>query len=861
MKKSILIIMAVILGAGTAFAGPVDQNTAKSVGQKFVMANFKAAGNATIEHVYTFTDDSGAASVYVYNVGENGFVMVSADDNFRPIVGFSDEDVFDVDNMSPEMLYYLDVVVQGRNLLKNRTVNNKVVLEWQRVQDNGRLLSYNGGRGVDYLVQSKWNQSPAPYNSMCPADPLGDGGHVYVGCVATAMSQLMKYWNYPTQGNDSHSYMCYPNPAAGYAGHLEYGTLTANFGQTTYDWANMLNSYSTGYSTEEGDAVATLCYHCGVSVDMMYGNNNDGGSGAYSQDVPYSISHYFLYSTAATVRNYSNLNTWEDMLKEQFDLGWPVYYSGSSSEGGHAFICDGYNDNDYFHFNWGWGGSGNGWFIPNEIDYNTGMAAIINFVPADVYNNTAQAPTNMTVTKTSDVAQEAIINWTNPTKTLNNQNLTTIDQVVVERQGEVIYVAENATPGAAMSFLDSDVPCYSTFEYRVYTVINGARGKYVSASESFGPTCEWKIVATSSNMAGWKGGKIIAYDGAGREITSFTMTNSNPVTASIDLTIGKVQFAWEAGTDNVVLSFKIKDTSGAVVYEFTQGNSSSLDEGVFYVGNNSCGNAAPTNIPGDLNAVVDGDNIILTWTETGKDAYGYNIYRDGTLCYLAHTNEFIDEAPSIGGHCYQVCALSDGGESEPSNEACATFGEGCDAGSDLWFEMQANGKPIINWVAPETEGLSGFYVYRKMNENGEYTQIKAIAPNKTEYKETKTLEDGNWYYYKVVAAYTDIDCISAPFKAKYGDEYFVKIYYSVTGVGETASQVSLYPNPTKDSFTIEGENLQQVMVYNTVGQLVYTRNCEGNNAVINLGNVETGMYLVKVLTANGDYVKKISVVK
>lgn len=863
MKKTVLLIMAVVFALGTVFAGPVDVNTAKTVGQKFAQTTLGIYSN-DIDLVYAVTTNRGDVGMFVFNVGNEGFVIVSADDNFRPVVGYSDEGTFDASNVSPEMLFYMEAIANGRSQAKQ--AEDRAAEEWESVMKYGRPLSFNNGRGVPYLVQTKWNQNPAPYNSMCPADPNspGSGYHAYVGCVATAMAQLMKYWNYPTQGQGSNSYTCTANPLAGYAGHPEYGVQSANFGATTYDWANMLNSYSAGnYTPEQGDAVATISYHCGVAVNMMYGGDEDDGSGAYTDDVPAAIKNHFLYANAATIVNYSNnLTYWKNLLKDQFDLGWPVYYAGSSSQGGHAFICDGYNDADYFHFNWGWGGSSNNYFIITNIDYSNSMRIIINFVPSAVYANTAQAPTNVTAVKTNDVAQEATISWTNPSKTMSNANITSIDQIVVERNGVVIATLENAAPGAAMSYVDHEVPCYSTFEYKVYAVIGGAKGKAASASESFGPTCQWKIIATSSNMNGWKGGSIVAYDGAGQEIDAFTMTNSTPVTYNMDITLGKVSFVWKPGSENVSLTIKIKDASGTIVYQY-DGNTNDIPSGALYESNNGCGNAAPTTAPGELFAAQDGDNIILTWSGAKTD-YGFNIYRDGYLFELTQTTEFIDETASLGGHCYQVCYLTDGGESPLSNEACANAGEGCESGSDLWYEIQANGKPIISWEAPENVAgvQGGYYVYRKTNEDGEYERVKLLSFNKTEYKDTKPMEDGNWYYYKVVCYYQSIDCYSAPIKNKYGNEFFVKVFYSIDAVNESAmGDVNLYPNPTKDSFTIEAENIQNVMVYNTVGQLVYNQTCEGNSAVINLGNVETGIYMVKVVTADGENVQKVSVIR
>ena len=197
MKKSLMSVFALILGVGMAQANPVSVSQAKYVGQQFVQANFEQSRQVSdLNLVYTGSTSKGAASYYVFNVGNEGFVIVSADDSYRPVVGYSDEGAFEVDNMSPELAYYLNAIAEGRSA-GNNVMDPKVKAEWESVMNTGRLLSYNNGRSVDFLVQTRWNQNPAPYNSMCPADPLGPGGHDYTGCVATAMSQLMKYWNYP----------------------------------------------------------------------------------------------------------------------------------------------------------------------------------------------------------------------------------------------------------------------------------------------------------------------------------------------------------------------------------------------------------------------------------------------------------------------------------------------------------------------------------------------------------------------------------------------------------------------------------------------------------------------------------------
>ena len=850
MKKLLTLVIAVILGFGTMFANPVDVNTAKSLGQKFVQANFEKTMRADLELYYTVTSDNGQPCVYVFNMGNEGFVMVAASDNVCPILAYSENGPFDASNPYNGAMYMLETYKNSISyaIEKNIEATPKIAGQWESLRNCGRL-SNNRGRTVGPLVQTKWNQN-SPYNLYAPAASGGPGGRCYAGCVATAMSQVMKYWDHPAQGTGSHSYYC---PG--------YGQQSANFGATTYHWELMPRSLSSA-SQEQIEAVATLMYHCGVAVNMGFAPD---GSGAFSQDVPGAMAQYFDYNYCVQKQRSSySLANWVAMLKAEFDLGRPVYYSGHSSEGGHAFVADGYNEDDFISFNFGWSGSDDNWYQVDAIDYSSSAAAIFNYVPSAVYENTVQAPTNVTATKTSDMAQEATITWTNPTKTMNNQTVSSYDQIVVARDGKVIYSVDNPTPGASMSFVDNNVPCYSTFEYRVYAVKAGVNGEAGVASESFGPTCEWKIIGTTTNMGGWKSGYLVAYDGAGREIDRFTMTSSNPTTYNMNVTLGRVSFAWKQGSDNVALTFKIKDAAGTVVYQY-EGNSNDVPEGVLYSGNNGCGNAAPAATTGEVFATKDGNNIIVTWNGSAKSNYGFNVYRDGLLCDLAHENQFIDEAPSIGGHCYQVCVLGDGGESEMSNEACASAGEGCEPGKNLWYYSQTNGKPVITWEHPDnTEGLSAYFIYRKTNEDGEYERIKLVQASKTEYKENKALEVGNWYFYKVEAYYQDIDCYAAPIKSMYNNEYFVKVYFDPDhlDVDENMTQnVEVYPNPAKDVLTVKAENISNIVVYNSIGQKVLDQTVDANETTVNTSDFEAGIYMVRIVANGNEISRKISVVK
>ena len=409
MKKHLLSLLALALGIGMVHANPVDLNQAKYVGQQFVQTNFEQSReNSELTLVYTGTSYRGEACFYVFNVGDKGYVMVSADDYFRPILGYSKDGLFPVDNMPDGLRYRLNAIIDGRTG-RSGNATPQVAAEWELVTNTGRLISRNGGKASTFLMQTKWDQN-SPYNLYCPQASNGPGGRCYAGCVATAMSQIMNYWNHPLQGTGSVTYN-----SGGSQGYPYYPGLTANFGETTYDWENMPVSLGNSSPQVQKEAVATLMYHCGVAVHMNYAPD---GSGANSESVPPAISSYFSYTNQAVRRdrNSYSYTDWYNMLKEHIDMGWPVYYSGcdaGSPVGCHAFVCDGYDDAGLMHWNFGWSGSGDNFIDFDEIEYSASYdGAIFNFVPVEVYNGTSQAPTNFTVTPAANNELKATLTWT-----------------------------------------------------------------------------------------------------------------------------------------------------------------------------------------------------------------------------------------------------------------------------------------------------------------------------------------------------------------------------------------------------------------------------------------------------------------
>jgi len=356
MKK--IFILLVFLCSVPAFAGIVPPEIAALVAKNFYaeranLRDLQSYQDLRAELAETVTWNESLPVYYVYSINRGGFVLVSATDLCIPVLGFSFEGSFDknLSNVASWMTFYEN---QIRYQLENESSSiTDISGEWDRLRVTDPLLlnDFNGITSVAPLLVSKWNQDKY-YNGHCPEDPSGPDGRCYAGCVATAMGQLMYYYRFPEQGTGSYSYTL-----------PEYGTLSADFGNTTYDWNGMPSELNA-----PSDAIAELLYHLGVSVDMDYGPD---GSGMWNHKAAYSLKTYFRYGpeTQYYFRDSTNL-AWDSILVANLDQRKPLYYAGWAgvqSNSGHAFVCDGYQPGGYYHFNWGWGGQSDGYFMINNL--------------------------------------------------------------------------------------------------------------------------------------------------------------------------------------------------------------------------------------------------------------------------------------------------------------------------------------------------------------------------------------------------------------------------------------------------------------------------------------------------------------
>lgn len=381
MKKLTITIALTTLLSLSVFAHPVDVKTAQKVATTLLNNN-----GAKSTQLTDLSKAAGFANLYIFTA-EQGFVVMSADDCVKPILGYSFENTFVADDMPDNVRGWL----QGYSDEIQFAIDNQMRASAETAKQWKDLMDGNTKAGeatpiVGELVQTTWNQS-TPFNNLCPT--LNNRKTV-TGCVATAMAQVMKFWNHPTMGTGSHSYS------------WNSQTLSADFGSTTYDWDNMKNSYnSSDYSNDEAEAVAKLMYHCGVSLEMKYDysqqNTSHQGSSASTYNVMSALQTYFGYAPFMQYKTKDDYGDelWIAMLKKELNDGRPMQYRGSDAggQGGHSFVCDGYDSDDNFHFNWGWGGFCDGYYSLDDMEpgeggigagngvYTVGQSAIFGIEP------------------------------------------------------------------------------------------------------------------------------------------------------------------------------------------------------------------------------------------------------------------------------------------------------------------------------------------------------------------------------------------------------------------------------------------------------------------------------------------------
>ena len=322
------------------------------------------AGQMELTLVSTEYSAEGMPVTYRFNVGNNGFMIVSATDLANPVLAYSLESNFQ--NGTGADLYTERYAKELSYLVSNPSAALESRNSWSHyLASDFRAYSAKGNPCVEPLVTTRWDQS-LYYNTACPNNPqntYNEDSHTPVGCVALTMANILYYYRYPEHGYGIVSYI----PREYNDDHeliYTYPRQTVNYSQATYNYDAITNQL-TKYDGE----LAKLLHHCGVSVRMGYGWDGSGSQSQYALD---ALMNNYLFSDGGQFRSVNDVSAteWVEMAKNELDHHRPLFFSGqSASAGGHAWIVDGYttvNNATYFHVNWGWSGASNGYYLINN---------------------------------------------------------------------------------------------------------------------------------------------------------------------------------------------------------------------------------------------------------------------------------------------------------------------------------------------------------------------------------------------------------------------------------------------------------------------------------------------------------------
>lgn len=327
--------ISIILACQCLMAFPLDYATALRIASNYV----DLPGNAKVR-TRSNSVNMEAEDYYIFNdrVKGNGFVIISGKDGISPVLGYSDKGFVNESNLPAPLKYFLShvpTICQGIRKEPRTSAPAQPV--------------------VEPLVKTQWYQL-RPYNTKTP------GPAFFTGCVATAMAQVMNYHKWPERGHGSVSYTSY-SPSDGNKAD-PVGELSYDLSQSVYDWDNMLPTYQNdNWNDAQVDAVSTLMRDCGYAAHMQYSTTE---SSSFDHDAATALVQNFGYDVKA-YPHYGEYNSesWLALMKSEFDNGYPVIMFGQTKMyggGGHCFIADGYDSNDYIHINWGWNGEGDGYY-------------------------------------------------------------------------------------------------------------------------------------------------------------------------------------------------------------------------------------------------------------------------------------------------------------------------------------------------------------------------------------------------------------------------------------------------------------------------------------------------------------------
>ena len=856
MKKYVFVLSLLIFFCSFdhLFSEQVDEILARRVATTFMsrLTKNNSAVNLTLSNTVSSRGREAAILsdiknyYYIFNLDNSGYVIVSADDNVTPILAYSTEQSFPINNIPENVSKWLEgYKSQIRYAIHKLTQTEKIKSEWQALLIENKInnpIETIGIKSVDPLVKTKWNQSPY-YNDLCP-----DGS--VTGCVATAMAQLMKYWNYPKVGNGFYSY-----------NHDSYGRLSANFGSTTYNWSGMPNKVvSSNYE------VARLMYHCGVSVDMNYGKESSGAAGAVI--VAPALIKYFGYSQSLAVQNREDFSTieWLNLLKQELISGRPMYYEGVGGKSGHAFICDGYDENNFFHFNWGWGGIADGYFKVDELN------------PTSVGIGSGEGTYN---------SQQAIVSGMQPPVDAQSYNLGMYADIEVNSNpllyGYPFTVSTNIANNGTNLFEGDFCAALFDSENNFVDYVN----TYSNQSLAGGYTYNDKLEFSSPGIVGLLPGKysinifyrtnggdwkLVADADGFKNFVELRVTNTNDIELNSPIVLSPSKTFVQGRSTNVnfnitndgktvfrgVYKVNLYNLDGTFAEEINEYNETDgLPSGYTYQAPYITLNTSEIKSnPGTyLLAVTHKYNQNADWELTGSSYY-QNPIKVNVIAQSLPADKFEPNNSTL--------SASNLGLSFSNNKASIrTTGSNCHNLTDYDYYKITFPLGYSYTVSPRLQDIYN------SNDGYKYSLDALFSYSKDGKSWSETYDDVLDDEINVTGGETLYFLVSPFFAGKTGS-YSFDIDVNRTSVSSIAENISdkspdVYIDPKDDylQITIEDGNIQKVNILNLQGQTIANYEVNGLNksAVLDLKALPQGMYFIQTFTSNNIFVEKYHRIK
>ena len=512
MKRTILLFLSVMMTV-IMTAGDVTPQQALQQAQKFLQQTPSGMKRSQAE-VPQLKMAGRVSGLYVFNAEQNqGYVIVSNDDRTAPILGYSETGTLDPDNMPCNMRAWLQGYADEIAWLNEHNIQPITIPVVRRTPSAVKTP-------IAPLVKTHWNQG-APYNNQVSGYYYA--GNAVTGCVATAMAQVMYY----TAKKASLTTSTPTNDIPGYTTKSSY-PVPGISAEETINWNQMRDTYTSSDTDEGATAVATLMRCCGVSLGMNYRDTDHGGSSANGADVAKALKSYFGYdaTTQCADRSYYSYANWIELIYNELKQGRAVVYSGQSLGGGHSFVCDGYQGEDYFHINWGWGGMSDDYFKLSVLDpdaqgiggssstegYGFGQNAIVGIQLEGGTGTVLTNPNTVSLTLNSvntDKATIAVGETANITFNITNNSDDDYDGEIgfyfVDKglgDGKMFLIPQKSTKDCVIEFRPSEARDYTITAYKTdgvggYAGIDISKSVTVTVNAGGNPTTD-NITLTGS---------------------------------------------------------------------------------------------------------------------------------------------------------------------------------------------------------------------------------------------------------------------------------------------------------------------------------------------------------------------------